>query len=131
VARISKMAKTHNNLYPKIYSLSNLILAWRKVRKHKTKKFYVKEFEDNLIENLLKLQEELKNKTHKPKPLKTLSFIYDSCANRIGKGNLFALKRFYKFARKVSRNGKFNGWFNKNQVKGYVLKADIRIWGAF
>ncbi len=27
---------------------------------------------------------------------------------------------------KVSRNGKMNGWFNKNQVKGYCLKADIK-----
>lgn len=28
--------------------------------------------------------------------------------------------------RKVSRNGKLNGWFNNNQVKGYCLKADIK-----
>jgi hypothetical protein len=28
--------------------------------------------------------------------------------------------------RKVSRNGKINGWFNDNQVKGYCLKADIK-----
>jgi len=28
--------------------------------------------------------------------------------------------------RKVSRNGKVNGWFNNNQIKGYCLKADIR-----
>ncbi|MEK6893089.1 MAG: hypothetical protein AABX07_02705 [Nanoarchaeota archaeon] len=53
-------------------------------------------------------------------------FIYDSCANRKGKGNLFALKRFELFARKVSRNGANNGWFNNNQIKGYCLKADIR-----
>ena len=28
--------------------------------------------------------------------------------------------------RKVSRNGKLNGWFNNNQIKGYCLKADIK-----
>ena len=54
-----------NNLYPKIYNLSNLLLAWRKARKGKTKKGYVKEFEKDVLGNLLKLQEELKMKlTH-------------------------------------------------------------------
>jgi len=53
-------------------------------------------------------------------------FIYDSCANQKNKGTLFAIKRFEKFVRKVSRNGKINGWFNNNQIKGYCLKADIR-----
>ena len=59
-------------------------------------------------------------------PIFDSSFIYDSCANRKGKGNIFAIKRFEKFTRKISRNGKINGWFNKNQVKGYCLKADIK-----
>ena len=54
------------------------------------------------------------------------TFIYDSCANRKCKGNLFALKRFEKFVNKVSRNGKIKGWFNNNQVSGYCLKADIK-----
>src|SRR3989338_6166621 len=113
-----------NNLYPEIYNLSNLILAWRKARKGKTKKDYVKEFEKDTLENLLKLQDELKNQTYFPKPLKIFIlrdpktrkisksafrdrivhhslirilepifnkiFIYDSCANRKGKGNFFA-----------------------------------------
>jgi len=30
--------KTHKKLYSKIYNLGNLILAWRKARKGKTKK---------------------------------------------------------------------------------------------
>src|SRR3989344_797943 len=140
-----------NNLYPKIYNLSNLLLAWRKARKEKTKKDYVKEFEKDTIENLLLLHEELKNETYFPKPLRTFilrdpktrrisksafrdrivhhaivnilepifdkSFIYDSCANRKGKGNLFALKRFEKFARKLTKN--FHG-------KVFCLKADIK-----
>ncbi len=151
--------KTYKNLYPKIYNISNLILAWRKARKGKTKKIYVKEFEKNTIENLFKLQEELKNQNYSPKPLRTFilrdpktrkiskshfrdriihhaivrilepifekTFIYDSCANRKNKGNLFAIKRFDKFKRKVSRNGKVIGQFNNNNVEGYVLKADI------
>ena len=53
-----------NNLYHKIYNFSNLLLAWRKARKGKTKKLYVKEFEKDTIGNLLQLQEELKNETY-------------------------------------------------------------------
>ncbi len=45
------------------------------------------------------------------------SFIYDSCANQIGKGTLFAVKRFDLFKRKVTKN------FSR---KAYCLKADIK-----
>jgi retron-type reverse transcriptase len=143
--------KTHKNLYRKIYSLRNLVLAWKEARKGKTKKDYVIEFEKNLRENLLQLQRELINQVYTPKPLVTFilrdpktrkisksafrdrvihhalvriiepyfdkAFIYDSCANRIGKGNLFALKRFDEFKRKVTKN---------NNRIGYILKADIK-----
>ena len=152
--------KTYNNFYPEIYSIKNLVLAWKKARKGKTQRDYVIEFEKNLGANLKNLHEELKNETYKPRSLKTFTlrdpktrkisksdfrdrvihhalcniiepifektFIYDSCANRKGKGNLFAIKRFYRFIKKVSRNGKTNGWFNCNQIKGYCLKADIK-----
>ena len=46
-----------DNIYSKIYNFSNLILAWRKARKGKTKKPYVIEFEKDTIGNLFKLQE--------------------------------------------------------------------------
>ncbi|MFA5174461.1 MAG: reverse transcriptase domain-containing protein [Candidatus Pacearchaeota archaeon] len=143
--------KTYKNLYSEIYNKKDLILAWRKARKGKTKKDYVIKFEKNFRENILKLHEELKNKTYFPKPLKTFIlrdpktrkisksifrdrivhhsiiniiepifekiFIHDSCANRIGKGTLFALKRLDLFKRKVSFNG---------TKKVYCLKADIK-----
>jgi len=143
--------KSHKNLYLKIISLGNLTLAWRKARKGKTKKDYVKEFEDSVLENLLKLHEELKNQIYKPKPLETFilrdpktrkisksdfrdrivhhaicnilepifdrTFIHDNCANRKGKGTLFALKRFEKFQRKVTHN---------LTSEAFCLKADIR-----
>jgi len=152
--------KTLKNLYEKVVSLDNLILAWRNARKGKTKKQYVIEFEKDLIKNLLKLQKELVDYTYYPKPLESFilrdpktrkisksdfrdrivhhalvrniepifdkGFIYDSCANRKGKGNLFALRRFSCFARKVSKNGRKKGLLNSNQVKGYCLKADIK-----
>jgi len=143
--------KTYNNLYSEIISLQNLILAWRKARKGKTKKAYTKDFEENIAYNLKILYEELKNQTYNPKPLETFilrdpktrkisksdfrdrvvhhalcniiepifdeTFIYDNCANRKGKGTLFALKRFEKFRGKVTCN------FTS---KGFCLKADIK-----
>ena len=152
--------KTHKNLYEKVYDFKNLIRSWKRARKGKTKKAYVKEFEEHLAYNLKLLHDELKNESYIPKPLVTFIlrdpktriiskaefrdrivhhalvnilepifdplFIYDSCANRKGKGNLFAIQRFETFTRKVSRNGKMNGWYTNNQIKGYCLKADIK-----
>jgi RNA-directed DNA polymerase len=143
--------KTHKKLYYQIYEWYNLVLAYKKARKGKTKKDYVIKFEQNLNKNLQDLQFELMTFTYKPKPLKNFilrdpktrkisksdfkdrilhhaicniiepifdkGFIYDSCANRIGKGNLFALKRFDIFKRKVSKN---------NSKKCFILKADIK-----
>ena len=174
--------KTYKHLYEKICSITNLILAYKKARKGKTKKNYVIEFQKDFINHIKKLHEELQNETYNPQPLKTFVlrdpktrkiskahfrdrivhhaicniiepiferiFIYDSCANRIGKGNLFAIKRFHQFIRKVSENGrlienKFNDTENSefsvsknikikkrfsdsNYVFGYCLKADIK-----
>lgn len=143
--------KTCKNLYSQIYEWQNLVLAYKKARKGKTKKDYVIEFEKNIRKNLQDLQFELMTFAYFPKPLKIFilrdpktrkisksdfrdrivhhaicnviepifdkTFIYDSCANRTGKGNLFALKRFDKFKRKVSKN---------NTRECFVLKADIK-----
>ena len=152
--------KSYKDIYDKVISFENLIIAWKNARKGKTGKGYVIDFEKELFYNLMALHYELKYRTYRPKPLKTFilrdpktrkisksvfrdriihhaicnivepifdrTFIYDCCANRKGKGNLFALNRFDKFKRKVSRNGKRKGWFNNNQIKGYCLKADIK-----
>ena len=54
-------------------------------------------------------------------------FIHDSYASRKGKGTLKAIERFDYFKRKVSKNGMLiKNARNKNEVKGYVLKADIK-----
>ena len=47
--------KTHKNIYDKIISLENLILAYKKARKHKTKKDYVIEFEKDLDTGIKKI----------------------------------------------------------------------------
>ena len=152
--------KKFKHLFEKLCSWQNIILAWRKARKGKTKKEYVLEFESDIKNNLSLIKKELENLSYYPKPLKRFIvqdpktrvihsssfrdrivyhaivniiepifekiFIYDSCASRIGKGNLFALKRFDEFKRKVSKNGNAKGWFNSNQIKGYCFKADIK-----
>ena len=63
--------KTYNKLYPYLYSLGNLTLAWRKAREGKTLNEDIIDFEEKLEENLLSLHYELKNKTYKPKSLTT------------------------------------------------------------
>lgn len=61
---------TYNNLFTKLCSLENLRLAFKKARRGKTKKWYLKEFESNLENELMKLKIELETQTYKPKPLK-------------------------------------------------------------
>jgi retron-type reverse transcriptase len=63
--------KMHNNLYTKIISIKNLILAWRKARKGKTTKDYIVKFEKDLPFHLKYLNKELYSQTYCPKPLKT------------------------------------------------------------
>ncbi len=62
--------KTYKNLYKKVCSFNNLILAFRKARKGKSKKDYVINFESDLQKNLKCLQNDLTNKNHFPYPLK-------------------------------------------------------------
>ena len=153
--------QTHKNIYAKIYNLSNLLLAWRKARKGKTKKAYVIDFEKDTLGNLILLHEELKNETYLPKPLKTFilrdpktrkisksefrdrivhhaiinilepifdkTFIYDSCANRKDKGNLFALRRFEKYQRKVTNNLTSEGYCLKADIKHYFQEVDNNV----
>lgn len=53
-------------LYNTLISIENLVLAWSKARKGKTKKHYVIEFEKNLERNLSDLRFELMSSTYKP-----------------------------------------------------------------
>jgi len=63
--------KTHKNLYDKLCSYENLYDAFRKARKGKGSREYVKEFESRLESNLMQLKRELETLTYVPKPLKT------------------------------------------------------------
>lgn len=62
-------------------------------------------------------------------PIFEKDFIFDSFANRRGKGTHPAIKRFEKFLKQVSYNGKIlrpPRESEENVIIGYVLKADIR-----
>ena len=148
-------------LYSEIISLKNLILAHKRARKGKTKKNYVKNFEENLAYNLKVLYDELNYQMYIPRPLVSFilrdpktrkisksdfrdrivhhalirvieplfdkTFIYDSCANRKGKGNLFALKQFELFQRKVTNNLQTKAFCLKADIKHYFQKVDREI----
>jgi retron-type reverse transcriptase len=64
-------------------------------------------------------------------PIFDRMFIHDSYASRKGKGTHSALRRFDKFKRRASRNGRLlNGARDNSMVCGYVLKCDIRHYFA-
>jgi retron-type reverse transcriptase len=85
----------------------------------KTRKISKSDFRDRIVHHAL---------CNIIEPIFDKRFIYDSCASRKGKGNLFAIKRFDRFKRKVSGNGRIlpNKFNDSNHVPGWCLKADIR-----
>lgn len=60
-------------------------------------------------------------------PIFDKTFIYDSCANRIGKGTLFAIKRFEEFQRKVTKNLSSTGYCLKGDIKHYFQEVNHEI----
>lgn len=78
--------KTYKNIYDEIFSLKNLILAEKKARKGKTKKDYVKNFEESLAYNLKVLYDELRTQTYRPEPLKTF-ILRDPKTRKISKSD--------------------------------------------
>ena len=78
--------QTHNNLYLYLHDIDNLYEAYKKAKKGKSSKFYVKEFQKDLMDNLAKLRLELFFKTYKPKPLKTF-IIRDPKTRKISKSD--------------------------------------------
>ena len=78
------------------------------LRDPKTRKISKSDFRDRIIHHAL---------INIIEPIFDKIFIYDSCANRKGKGTSLAIKRLIRFQRKTSKN---------NRIKSYFLKADIK-----
>lgn len=69
--RVGRITKSHNNLYSFVCSEENLENAFRKARKGKSDRTYVKEFESDLNGNISQLKKELETQTYQPRPTKT------------------------------------------------------------
>lgn len=105
----------HNELKSKTYyplSLQTFVL-----RDPKTRKISKSDFRDRVVHHAI---------VNVLEPIYEKIFIYDCCANRKGKGTLFALRRFDKFKRKVTKNGVLKHGELNNNVVGHCLKADIK-----
>jgi retron-type reverse transcriptase len=85
------------------------------LRDPKTRKISKSAFKDRIVHHALVRVIELSFEK---------TFIYDCCANRIGKGSQFALKRFDKFKRKVTRNGKLSAFCLKADIKHYFEEVN-------
>jgi len=139
------------NMYEQLCSYENLLLAFKKARKGKTRKDYVIKFEKDLENNLNKLREELISQKYQPKPLKSF-IIRDPKTRKISKskfrdrvihhaliniiGNLFEKSFIYdSYANQIGKGtlkaierfNFFKGKVSRNFTReSYVLKADIR-----
>lgn len=85
------------------------------LRDPKTRKISKSDFRDRIVHHAI---------CNIIEPIFDKSFIYDSYANRKGKGTLAAIKRFDDFKIKVSRN--LTNLTKAKRIKGFVLKADVR-----
>ena len=73
-------------MYNHLCSYENLLLAYLKARKGKTKKSYVIKFEKNLADNLKSLRVELLFHNYVPRPLKTF-ILRDPKTRKISKSH--------------------------------------------
>ncbi|MBS3099510.1 helix-turn-helix domain-containing protein [Candidatus Pacearchaeota archaeon] len=140
-----------NNLFSLMCSFDNLRTAWRKAKQGKTKRRYVKRFQRNLRENLLKLKDELENQSYEPCSLQT--FVHrDPKTRKISKAafrdrvvhnvlcnvivpifeksficDSFANQIGKGTLKAIERFDKFKRKVSKNNTRdSYVLKADIK-----
>src|SRR3989344_1156890 len=73
-------------MYKELCSFENLLLAWQNARKGKTKRRYVKRFQRDLKDNLLKIQQELITQTYNHCELKTF-ILRDPKTRKISKSS--------------------------------------------
>jgi RNA-directed DNA polymerase len=85
------------------------------LRDPKTRKISRSDFRDRVVHHAL---------CNIIEPIFDKTFIYDNCANRKGKGSLFALERFEKFRRKVTKNFSSSGYCFKADIKHYFKEIN-------
>ncbi len=85
------------------------------LRDPKTRKISVSDFKDRIVHHAI---------CNIIEPIFDNKFIFDSYANRKGKGSLAAIQRFNKFSRKVSHNATLVN--NSKNIRGFCLKCDIK-----
>ena len=85
------------------------------MRDPKTRKISKSAFRDRIVHHaLIRIIEPIFDKT----------FIYDNCANRKGRGTLFALERFDIFKRKINYNLKKEEFCLKSDIKHYFQEIN-------
>lgn len=87
------------------------------LRDPKTRKISVSQFRDRIVHHAI---------CNVIEPIFDKKFIYDSYANRKGKGTLAAVSRLIQFLKKVSKNGTIVNKYTQRNIRGFVLKADIK-----
>ena len=110
------LLKLHEELENQTYKPKPLVTFI--LRDPKTRKINKSDFRDRIVHHAI---------VNIIEPIFDRSFIYDSCANRIGKGNLFALKRFERFKRKVTNNLKIEAFCFKADIKHYFQEVNHEI----
>ena len=139
------------SLYSEICKYDNLVLAWQNAKKGKTKRRYVKRFQRNIKNNLLKLKEELETQKYNPCEMKSF-ILRDPKTRKISKSafrdrvvhhalyliivHIFEKGFIYDShanqigkgtLKALERFDKFKRKVTKNNTKeGYILKADIK-----
>jgi RNA-directed DNA polymerase len=137
--------------YNQISSYENLLLAFKKAAKHKSKKEYVIKFRKDLRENIQKLRIELLFHSYNPRPLKTF-IIRDPKTRKISKSEFkdrivhhaicnileplfnkifiydsYANRKNKGTLKALQRFDYFRKKVSKNNTKNvFILKADIK-----
>src|SRR3989338_7780813 len=112
----NNLEKLHRELVSKTYHPQ--LLRTFILRDPKTRKISVSDFRDRVVHHAI---------CNILEPIFEQRFIYDSYANRKGKGALAALQRFEAFMKKISKNSAcYRKRQDDNFIKGFVLKADVK-----
>ncbi len=113
---IGNLSQLQKELIEQIYSPKPIVTFI--LRDPKTRKISKSAFRDRIIHHAI---------INIIEPIFDKSFIYDSCANRKGKGNLFAIKRFNEFKRKVTNNLHSEAYCFKADIKHYFEEVNHEI----